>query len=111
MVSTNVVDLGLLDERPDVRLLKMFKLILVRSSEMSAHATVVASNNHTALAGGLDIIDTVLGVNACMLTGLLKRIGVLVLANAANVENRVLGEHVLLAIEHQPPYPCSFMWY
>lgn len=66
---------------------------------MGAHAAVVAGNNDTTLAGGLDIVDTVLRLDTGLGAGLLEEIGVLVLANAANVDDRVVGEHVLTHIE------------
>jgi hypothetical protein len=95
VVSTNIVELSLLDEGPDVRLLQVVDLVLVRSSKVGAHAAVVASNDHTALAGGLFVVDAVLGVNAGLFAGLLKEVGILVTADTANVESRVFGEDVL----------------
>jgi hypothetical protein len=93
--TTDVEELGLLHERPDVGLLQVLKLVLVGSSEMSAHAAVVASDDDTALAGGLGLVDTVLSVDAGLLAGLLQDITILVLADTANVDNRVVGKKVL----------------
>jgi hypothetical protein len=96
VVSTNVVVLGLLDKRPDVRLLQVVDLVLVRRSEVSAHATVVTSDDDAALAGGLDIVHTILSMDTSLVAGLLEDIRVLVLTDTANVHDGVLGEHVLL---------------
>ena len=105
VVTTNVVNLGLLNQRPDVRLLQVLGLVLVSRSKVSAHAAVVAGDDDTALAGGLDIVDTVFRVNTSLVTGLLKRVGILVLADAANVNDRVIGEHVLISsARNQHPF-------
>lgn len=95
VVATDVVELSLLDQRPDVGLLQVLNLVLVGSSEVGAHAAVVASDNNTALASGLSLVHTVLGVDTSLLAGLLQDVTELVLANAANVDDRVLGEQVL----------------
>jgi hypothetical protein len=95
VVTPDVVELGLLDEGPDVGLLQVLKLVLVGSSEVSAHAAVVAGDDDTALAGGLRLVDTVLGVDTGLLTGLLEDLAVLVIANTANVDDGVVGEQVL----------------
>lgn len=95
VVATDVVELSLLDKGPDLGLLQVLNLVLVGSSEVSAHAAVVASDNDTALASGLSLVHTVLGVDTGLLAGLLQDVTELVLANAANVDDRVLGEHVL----------------
>ena len=97
MITTNVVNLGLLDQRPDVRLLQVLRLVLVSSSKVGAHAAVVASDDDTALAGGLDMIDTVLGVHTGLVASIPEEISIVVLADAAKVDNRVVGEQVLCA--------------
>lgn len=73
----------------------MLDLVLVGGRKVGAHAAVMAGDDDTALAGGLGIIDAVLGVHAGLGAGLLQGVGELVLANAADVEDRILGEHVL----------------
>lgn len=95
MVSTNVVDLSFLDQRPDLRLLQVLGLVLVSGSKVSAHAAVVAGDDDTTFAGGLDIIDTVFSVDTSLCASVLEEIGILVLSNAANVDDRVVGENVL----------------
>lgn len=101
MVATDIVELCLLNQRPDLRLLQVLDLVLVGSSEVGAHAAVVASDDNTALAGGLSLIDTVLSVDTSLLTGLLEDVTELVLADAADVDNGLLREHVLGTYQHQ----------
>ena len=73
----------------------MLRLVLVSGSKVGAHAAVVASDDDTALAGGLDIVDTVFGVDTGLGASVLQEIGIFVLANAANVDDRVVGEDIL----------------
>lgn len=95
VVATDVVDLSLLNERPDMGLLQVLNLVLVGSGEVSAHAAVVTGDDDTALAGGLHIVDTVLGVDTSLLAGLLQDLAILVLTDAADVDNGVVREQVL----------------
>jgi hypothetical protein len=95
VVTTDVVDLGLLNQRPDLGLLEVLNLVLVGSSEVGAHAAVVASDDNTTLTGGLGLVDTVLGVDTGLLTSLLEDLTVLVLTDATDVDNGLLREHVL----------------
>jgi hypothetical protein len=95
VVTTDVVDLGLLNQRPDLRLLEVLKLVLVGGSKVGAHAAVVAGDDNTTLASGLGLIDTVLGVDTGLLAGLLEDITEFVLTDTTDVDNGLLGEHVL----------------
>lgn len=95
MVATDEVDLSLLNEAPDLGLLEVIKLVLVGSSQMGNQASVVASDDDTTSTGGLNIIHTVLNSETSLCTGLPEDIGILVLANAADVEDRVLRENIL----------------
>lgn len=107
VVSTNVVNLSLLNQIPDLRLLQVLGLVLVSGSKVGAHAAVVAGDDDTALAGGLYIVDTVFGADTGLAASVLEEIGVLVLTNAANVDDRVVGEHVLKrqeSVSHSPTY-------
>ena len=97
MVSTDVVDLGLLNQRPDLGLLEVLELVLVGSSKVGTHAAVVTSDDNTTLTSGHSFIDTVLGVDTGLLTGLLEDVTVLVLTNTADVDDGLLGEQVLKA--------------
>jgi hypothetical protein len=93
VVTTDKVDLGLLDEVPV--LLQVLDLVAVGSSEIGAHATVVASDDDTAATGGLFVVVTVDGAETDLLVGLDELLGVLVLANASNKDNRLGGKDVL----------------
>lgn len=80
-------------------LLKVVKLVFVGSSKVGDHATVVASNDNTTFSGGLDLIDTVFGVDTGLFAGLCEDVGVLVFADAADVDDGVFGEDVLLKMK------------
>lgn len=95
VVTTDVVELGLLNQRPDLGLLEVLNLVLVGSSEVGAHAAVVASDDNTTLTSGLGLIDTVLGVNTGLLASLLEDITELVLTDTTDVDNGLLRQHVL----------------
>jgi len=86
VVSTDIVELGLLNERPDVWLLQVVDLVLVRSGKVSAHAAVVASDDHTALAGGLFLVDAVFCVDTGLLASFLEEIGVLVATDTTDIQ-------------------------
>ena len=93
MVATNEVCLALLDSVPV--LLKVVKLVAVGSSKVGAQAAVVASDNDTATAGGLGLVDAVADLKASLLGGIGEDVGVLVLANAAEVDDGLGREDVL----------------
>lgn len=95
MVATDEVDLSLFNEVPDLGLLEVIKLVLIGSSQMGNQASVVAGDDDTASTGRLNIIYTVFNSETGLCTGLSEDIGILVLANAADVEDRVLGENIL----------------
>lgn len=93
VVSSDKVDLGLLDKVPV--LLEVLDLVAVCGGEVGAHASVMAGDDDTATAGGLLLVDAVHGVEADLLVRLDEVVGVLVLANTANEDDRVLWEDVL----------------
>ena len=93
MVATNEVCLALLDNVPV--LLKVLELVAVGSSKVGAQAAVVASNDDTATASGLGLVDTVVDIKASLLGGIGENVGVLVLANAAEVDDGLGREDVL----------------
>lgn len=93
MVATNEVCLALLDNVPV--LLQVVKLVAVGSSKVSDQAAVVASDNDTAAASGLLLVDTVADLKASLLGGVGEDVGVLVLANAAEVDDGLGREDVL----------------
>jgi hypothetical protein len=93
MVATNKVCLALLDDIPV--LLEVVELVAVGGCEIGAQAAVVAGDNNTATASGLSLVDTVADLEAGLLGGIGKNVGVLVLANAAEVDNGLGREDVL----------------
>lgn len=93
MVATDKVCLALLDDVPV--LLKVVKLVAVGGSKVGAQAAVVASDNDTATASGLGLVDAVADLKASLLGGIGEDVGVLVLANAAEVDDGLGGEDVL----------------
>lgn len=95
METTNVEDLGVLDLLPDVILLQVLKLVVVRSSQVGAHRAVVASDDDTTTTSGSLLIVQVLGLDTGFLADVLKSLAVLVLAHTTNVEDRLGGEDVL----------------
>lgn len=95
VVTTDVVELGLLDQRPDLGLLEVLELVLVGGSEVGAHAAVVASDDNTTLTSGLGLIDAVLGVDTGLLASILEDVTELVLTDTTDVDNGLLREHVL----------------
>jgi hypothetical protein len=76
VVATNKVCLALLDKVGD-------------------QAAVVASDNDTAAASGLLLVDTVADLKTSLLGGVGEDVGVLVLANAAEVDDGLGREDVL----------------
>ena len=93
VVATNEVCLALLDDVPV--LLEVVKLVAVGGSEVGAQAAVVASDDNTAAASGLGLIDTVADLEASLLGGIGEDVGVLVLANTAEVDDGLGRENVL----------------
>lgn len=100
MESTDIVDLGLLNQGPDVRLLQVVKLVLVGRSKVGDQATVVASDDRTALSSRLGVVDTVFSVDTSLLAGVSEDVGVLVAANTADVKDGVLRKDVLAKCKH-----------
>ena len=93
MVSSHEVVLGLLDPVPVF--LQMLDLVLVGGSQIGAHAPVMAGDDDTASAGGVRLIDSVDSLQADLLVGLDEQIGVLVLSDAAEKDDRLLRKDVL----------------
>ena len=95
VIAANVVNLGLLHQLPDLGLLQVLEVVVVRRAELGAHASVVAGDDDTAAAGGHLGVDAVLDAQADLLDGVLQDGGVLVVADAAEVDNAVGREDVL----------------
>lgn len=97
MVTADVDGLGILYQGPDLWSLQVLELVVVGSGEIGAHASVVASDDDTATASWVVGIDTILHAEAGLLVRILQDVGVLVVANAAEVDDGVVGEQVLCA--------------
>jgi hypothetical protein len=93
--TTNVVNLGVLDLLPDVVLLQVLQLVVVGGSKICAERAVVASDDDTAAASGGLLVVEVLGLDTSLLADVLESLAVLVLTDAANVEDRLGGQDVL----------------
>lgn len=86
--AADVEDLGILDLLPDVVLLQMVDLVVVRSSEVGAHGAVVASDDNTAATSRSLLVVEVLSLDTSIGRDLLESLAVLVLANASDVDDR-----------------------
>lgn len=95
MVATDVVRLGVLDERPHLGLLQVLEVVVVGGVQASAHAAVVAGDDDAAPAGGVRGVHAVLDAQADLLDGIVQDGGVLVVADAADEDDAVRGQDVL----------------
>lgn len=95
MVATDIVELGVLNKLPDLRLLQVVQLVEVGSSQVGAQRAVVSSDDDTAAAGGGLLVVAVLGADTGLSGDVLEDLPVLVLSDAANVDGGVGGQNVL----------------
>lgn len=95
MVTADIVDVGTLNKAPDLGLLQVVEVVVVRGAQVGAETPVVAGDDDTAAAGGLGGLDAVLDAEAGLLDGVLEDGGVLVVADAAEVDDAVVREDVL----------------
>jgi hypothetical protein len=95
METTDVVDLSVLNELPDLGLLQVVKIVVVGSTEISAQASVVTSDDGTATAGLLLRIDTVLNSKASSLDSIVENGRVLVVTSTTDVDDTVGRKDVL----------------
>ena len=95
MVASDVVDLGVLHEGPDLGLLQVVEVIVVGGAEVGAERAVVAGDDDAAAARGVLVVDAVLDAEAGGLDGVAQDGGVLVVADAAEVDDAVGGQEVL----------------
>lgn len=101
MIPADVVHLGLLNQRPHMRLLQMVQLVLVCGRKMRDHASVVARNDHTAFARRMGLVHAVLGMHPGLSACFLENVGVFIFANAADVDHGVWGQHVLFEVSNR----------
>lgn len=93
--ATNVVDLSILNELPDLGLLQVVDIVVVGGTEISAQASVVASNDNTASASLLLGVDSVLNTETSSLDGIVEDGRVLIVTSTTEVDNAVGRENVL----------------
>lgn len=95
MVASNVVNLGVLNEAPDLGLLQVVKVVVVSGTEISAETAVVAGDDNTTATSGLLLVDTVLDTETGGLDGIVQSGSVLVITDTTEVDNAVVREDVL----------------
>ncbi|KAJ6446362.1 telomerase activating protein Est1 [Purpureocillium lavendulum] len=93
--ATNVVDLGVLDELPDLRLLQVVDVIVVGSAQVGAQAAVVAGDDDAAAASLLLGVDAVLDAQTSGLDSIVQDGRVLVVTSTAQIDDAVGGQDVL----------------
>lgn len=95
MVASNVVNLSVLNEAPDLGLLQVVEVVVVSGTEISAETAVVAGDDNTTATGGLLLVDTVLDTETGGLDGIMQDSGVLVITDTAEVNDAVVRQDVL----------------
>jgi hypothetical protein len=89
MVAADVEELCILDLLPDLRLLQVVHLVLVRGGKVGAQRAVVACDDDTAAAGRSLFVVAVFGLNASFGADIFELLAILVAADAADVYGRV----------------------
>lgn len=97
--ATEVKDLCLLGQSPDMGLLQVVELVFIGSCEMGNQTSVVTGNDDTTAASWLSFIHTVLSAHTGFLASFLENCAIFVFANASNVHDGVVREEVLLRIQ------------
>lgn len=96
MVASNVVDLSILNKLPDFRRLEVLKLVMIGSSKLSNHRTVVTSDHNGTATGGVVWLNTVFGANTTLaLASLTELVCGSILSNTADVDGRLRRKDVL----------------
>ena len=95
MVTADVDDLGALGESPDLGLLQVLQVVVVRSAQRGAQRPVVASDDGSAETRGNLLVDAVLDAQAGGAHGVLEDGGVLVVTDTTDVDDAVRGQDVL----------------
>ena len=97
VVTTDVVELSILYEAPDLGLLQVVEAVVVGSTEVSAKTAVMASDDNTATTG-LDLgVDAVLDTQAGSLACIVEDGRVFVVSGTSEVDDAVGGQDVLCA--------------
>lgn len=95
METTNVEEISLLNEAPDLGLLQMVETVVVGSTKVGAETAVVAGDDGSATASLLLGVDAVLDTQAGGLDGIMQNGSILVVADTAKVDDAVGGQDVL----------------
>lgn len=93
--ATDIVEIGILDELPDLGLLQMVEAIAVGSTKVGNETTVVASDDRTTTTSLVLSVDTILNAQASLFDGVMQDGSVLVVADAAEVDDAVGRQEVL----------------
>lgn len=95
MEATDVVDLGVLNQAPDLGLLQVVEVVVVGGTQVGAKGSVVAGDDGAAAASLLLGVDAILDSQASGLDGIVEDGGILVVTGTADVDDTVGGEDVL----------------
>lgn len=95
MIAADVVEVGVLGEGPDLGALEVVDVVEVGGGEVGAERAVVVGDDDGAAAGGGLGVDAVLDAQADLLDGVAQDGGVLVVADAAEVDDAVRRQQVL----------------
>lgn len=95
MVAADVVKVGVLGEGPNLGALEVLDVIEVGGAEVGAEGAVGVGDDDATAAGGRLGVDAVLDAQADLLDGVAQDGGVLVVADAAEVDDAVRGQQVL----------------
>lgn len=80
----------------------MVDFVLICSSEIGAHRSVLTGNYDAAAAGGMCGRGEVFGAKTGCVVALAEGLGILVLADAADVDSGFWGEDVLEIVRYVP---------
>lgn len=95
VIAADVVEVGVLGEGPDLGAPEVVDVVEVGGGEVGAEGAVVVGDDDAAAAGGGLGVDAVLDAQADLLDGVAQDGGVLVVADAAEVDDAVRGQQVL----------------
>jgi hypothetical protein len=95
MVSTNEIMRSILNQLPDLRALQMLQVIVIRSTEIRAHRSIMARNNDAAAAGLLLLVNAVFDSETSLLHRIVQDGSVLIISDAAKEDSRIWWEKVL----------------
>lgn len=98
MVTSDVVNLGILDELPDLRGLEVLKLVVVGGSKLGDHRAVMASDNNGAAASRVVRLNTIFSANTALgLASVTELVRGSILPNATDVDGGLGRKDVLRA--------------